>query len=275
MAGKKSTNNNGNTTDREQIKQLKGQLDELEGNSKGGKAVCALVFLLILLLSMGAIGICAKLDVGGLASNVLAPIISDVPGIRNILPKDLQQKSLDELIAEDQITQQAQIAADEAAKAEAEAQKMSEEAAIQQSQAAAEEAAKADVEAQSQAEAAAIQQSQEAEKAAQAQADAKAAEQAAADAKAQQEAEQAAASQAAEEAQAAAEEAALADYVDTYSQMQPKDAATIFDSMMQDKSNLVVKILSNMPSDKRAAILSCMDIDNVARITVLMDKALP
>ena len=246
MAGKKSTNNNGNTTDREQIKQLKGQLDELEGNSKGGKAVCALVFLLILLLSMGAIGICAKLDVGGLASNVLAPIISDVPGIRNILPKDLQQKSLDELIAEDQITQQAQIAADEAAKAEAEAQKMSEEAAIQQSQAAAEEAAKADAEAQSQAEAAAIQQSQEAEKAAQAQADAK-----------------------------AAEEAALADYVDTYSQMQPKDAATIFDSMMQDKSNLVVKILSNMPSDKRAAILSCMDIDNVARITVLMDKALP
>ena len=53
--------------------------------------------------------------------------------------------------------------------------------------------------------------------------------------------------QAAADSEAAAQavadsEAALKDYVDTYASMKPKDAAKVFDSMMPDQTDLVVKI---------------------------------
>lgn len=237
------------------------------------KIVGTLCFIGIILICAIIFGVCAKLDVGGFATNALAPIISDVPGIRNILPANLQEKSLDEIIAQDNINQQMQIASEEAKKAQAEAEKMSEEAAI--------EASKAEAKAQQEAELKAQEKAQAAEEArvkAQEQAKVQAEEQAKAeaDAQAKQEAE-AKAAEAERKAQEdkAAQDEALADYVSTYANMKAQDAAAIFDNMMDGKSSTVVKILANMPADKRAAIMACMDLDNVTQITVLMEKELP
>ena len=78
------------------------------------------------------------------------------------------------------------------------------------------------------------------------------------------------------EAQAAADsEAALKDYVDTYASMKPKDAAKVFDSMMPDQTDLVVKILEQMTPDQRSAILAKMTVTNSVDLTVKMDEQLP
>lgn len=131
-----------------------------------------------------------KLDVGDVASEVLAPVIADVSILRNILPVELQKKNASELAAEQK--QQEAVAAAEAA----------------------EEA----------------------------------------------------------EEEAAEEAKALQDYVDTYSAMKPKEAAKVFDSMMPDQENLVVRMLENLTSDQRAAILSKRSVTNAASLTEKMKK---
>lgn len=60
------------------------------------------------------------------------------------------------------------------------------------------------------------------------------------------------------------------DYVKTYSQMQPKDAAAIFDTMT-DNLGLVADILSNMGTKARADILSEMNAETAARLTEIME----
>ena len=67
----------------------------------------------------------------------------------------------------------------------------------------------------------------------------------------------------------------LADYVKNYSDMKPKDAASVFDGMMPDQMKLVVKILKNMSAEQRSAIISKMNVQNASDITVEMDKELP
>lgn len=239
---KNASEENEKKTDKEKIKEIakkrremQEELDELKGNTAKGKAVCALVFFALIGLLMGAFVGMVKLDVGGVASGALAPVIADVPVLRSILPAELQKKNASELAAE-QKQQEA------AAAAEAE-------------QAAEEEAAEEEAAAEAEAEA----------------------EQAAEEAAAEVDAE-AAAEEDAAEAEAAAEEAAaeeakaLQDYVDTYSAMKPKDAAKVFDSMMPDQEDLVVRILENLTSDQRAAILSKMSIANAAIITEKMQQ---
>lgn len=115
--------------------------------------MCVLVFLAVVLVLLGIFTAMVKLDVGGIASETLAPAIGEVPVLRSILPADLQRQTP---------------------------------------------------------------------------------------------AEQSAAAQA-----AADSEAALKDYVDTYSSMKAKDAAKVFDSMMPDQTDLVVKILEQMKERKR------------------------
>ena len=202
---------NGKKTDKEKIKELaekkkemQQELDELKGKTARGKAVCALVFFVLTALLLGIFMGMVKLDTGGVASEVLAPVIADVPVLRNVLPVELQKKNASELAAE-----QKQQAAAAAAASE---------------QAAKEEAA----------------------------------------------AEAAVATEAAAEEAAAEEAKALQDYVDTYSAMKPKDAAKVFDSMMTDQKDLVVRILENLTSDQRAAILSKMSVANAAILTEKM-----
>lgn len=62
----------------------------------------------------------------------------------------------------------------------------------------------------------------------------------------------------------------MEDYVAAYTAMKPKEAAQIFESMT-DNLALAARILENMDSDSRGKILGAMDKDVAAKITKLMD----
>ena len=62
----------------------------------------------------------------------------------------------------------------------------------------------------------------------------------------------------------------LEDYVRAYSEMKPKEAAAIFESMTDDLE-LVAKILSHMSAENRGSIMGVMDPAIAARLTKLMD----
>lgn len=62
----------------------------------------------------------------------------------------------------------------------------------------------------------------------------------------------------------------LSDYVATYSSMKAKEAAAVFDTMTSDL-DLVAKILGAMSADDRAKILEQMNEENAARLTKMMD----
>lgn len=61
-------------------------------------------------------------------------------------------------------------------------------------------------------------------------------------------------------------------YAQAYSEMKPKQAATIFEGMT-DNLDLVAKILGVMEPDDRGAILGVMDSAVAAKITKIMDPA--
>ena len=62
----------------------------------------------------------------------------------------------------------------------------------------------------------------------------------------------------------------MEDYVAAYSAMKPKEAAQIFEAMT-DNLALAARILENMDSDSRGKILGAMDEEVAAKITKLMD----
>lgn len=70
-------------------KEMKREMQDLKGENKGGKLSAILLFLgligafLLFLIAM------IKTDVGGIGTNVLAPIIKDVPGLNLILPSEV------------------------------------------------------------------------------------------------------------------------------------------------------------------------------------------
>ena len=62
----------------------------------------------------------------------------------------------------------------------------------------------------------------------------------------------------------------IADYVKAYSEMKPKEAAAIFDTMT-DNLDLVAKILENMNAESRGNILAAMNEDTAAKLTEIMN----
>lgn len=62
----------------------------------------------------------------------------------------------------------------------------------------------------------------------------------------------------------------VADYVSTYSSMKAKEVAAVFDTMTSDL-DLVAKILQAMTAENRAKIMEKMNKDNAARLTKMMD----
>lgn len=233
MAANKGQDKKEKNTNKEKIaelkmqkKQMQEELDELNGRTAKGKAMCALICVAVIALLLGGMVAMVKLDVGGFASTTLAPVIADVPVIRSILPKDLQKKTAGEIAAEEQAAQQA---------------------------------AQTDT-------------------ASNAQTDITATEQVTSDTQTTSDTQvadtQTADTQSTEDAQAISD-AALKDYVDTYTNMKPKDAATVFDTMMPDQMLLITKILKEMTPAQRSAILSKMDAQNASDITVEMNKELP
>jgi len=67
-----------------------------------------------------------------------------------------------------------------------------------------------------------------------------------------------------------AEDKEITDYVSIYSQMKPKAAAKIFDEMTDKNSQLVAKILSAMEPDAAAKIMAAMDAAKAATLTKIM-----
>ena len=73
--------------DRDKEKEIdKEEYKELDEEKEGGKGVLALVTVLIIIIWLGIIAILIKTDVGGFGSTVLYPILKDVPYINKILP---------------------------------------------------------------------------------------------------------------------------------------------------------------------------------------------
>ena len=62
----------------------------------------------------------------------------------------------------------------------------------------------------------------------------------------------------------------IQDYAQTYSEMKPKQAASIFEEMTDDL-DLVAKILDQMSAEDRGNILGAMDAEVAARLTRIMD----
>ena len=64
----------------------------------------------------------------------------------------------------------------------------------------------------------------------------------------------------------------LEDYIKTYSNMKPKEAAAIFNTMTDDL-DLVADILINMDAQSRANILGKMDSETAAKVTEIMEPS--
>lgn len=67
-------------------------------------------------------------------------------------------------------------------------------------------------------------------------------------------------------------EAELEEYVQMYSEMKPKQAAAIFDTMTDDLE-LVAKILMEMDSESSAGILGAMNEETAAKLTKIMEPS--
>ena len=229
---------------------MQDQLDELNGRTAKSKAVCVLVFLLVLAALMGTFTGMVKADVGGVASNLLAPAIGNVPVLKNILPKDLQAADPAQTADTADPTQTADMqnaAGTVDSTQTADTQNAAGVADLTQT-------------------AGTVDPTQSA-----------AGTQGTSTTDPTQTAgtQNAAGTSTTDPTQQDTEAAALADYVKTYSDMKPKDAASVFDGMMPDQMKLVVKILKNMSADQRSAILSKMNVQNASDITVEMNKELP
>ncbi len=68
------------------------------------------------------------------------------------------------------------------------------------------------------------------------------------------------------------EDEELEQYISMYSNMKPKQAAAIFDTMTNDL-NLVAKILKAMDADASASILGAMNADTAAKLTKIMEPS--
>ncbi len=66
------------------------------------------------------------------------------------------------------------------------------------------------------------------------------------------------------------EEQEIKDYVSMYSQMKPKAAAAIFDELTKDNAIMLSKILKQMEPDAAAKILAAMQAGNAATLTKIM-----
>lgn len=66
---------------------MAGNVDTLERESGGSRLVTALIAIVIVVIWLVVFGILIKLDVGGIGSNVLYPVLKDVPVINRVLPE--------------------------------------------------------------------------------------------------------------------------------------------------------------------------------------------
>jgi flagellar motility protein MotE (MotC chaperone) len=80
---------------KKRAKELADQEAELDGETTGGGISMVFVTLFIILIWLAILAILVKLDVGGFGSNVLAPVLRNVPVINRILPGDATTETED------------------------------------------------------------------------------------------------------------------------------------------------------------------------------------
>jgi flagellar motility protein MotE (MotC chaperone) len=244
-----------------------GYEDDEEEEKLGGKLVLALVTILIIVIWLAIIAVLIKSDVGGFGSSVLYPIFKDVPYINKILPstndayveseEDTQYRygSIDEAVARIKELEQELDVANSSSKnsnetieeLRAEIEDLStykeEEAAFEAEKEKFYEEVVFSDEAPDINEYKTYYESIDPKNA---------------EVLYKQVVEQITYDDQVEE------------YVKTYTQMQAKDAAAIFDTMTDDLS-LVADILNNMGTKSRADILGKMDTDTAAKLTKIME----
>lgn len=141
-----------------QKKLMNKELDSLNGQTAKGKIVSFFVFLFFMAVMTGILVGMVKLNVGGVADGILAPVIADVPVARSILPKRLQKKNASEIAAEKKAAADAKAA--EKAMKEAEKKAAAEAKATADAQAKAQAQATAEAKKQARAEAKATAKAQ-------------------------------------------------------------------------------------------------------------------
>ncbi|MCI7323808.1 MAG: hypothetical protein MR508_11065, partial [Lachnospiraceae bacterium] len=253
---------------KEKTKKDKNRTEDDEEEKTGGKLVLFLVTLLIVAIWLGIIAILIKSDVGGFGSSVLYPLLKDVPYVNKILPvpegevllpEDTQYafRSLDEAV--DRIKElEAQLEETDTAnqKNKKKIKKLREQ--VEELSTYKEEEAAFEKEKQKFYEEVVF--SDEAPDINEYKAYYESIDPKNAEVLYKQVVEQ------------TTYDDKVADYVKTYSQMKPKEAAAVFDTMTDDLG-LVADILMNMGTAQRAAILGKMNAETAAKLTKIMEPS--
>ena len=244
-----------------------GTTDEFEEESGGGKAAVVFVTLMIIVIWIAILAVLIHFDVGGFGSTVMQPILKDVPYVNKILPKTEEEetktkedskypyKTVDEAVAyikelEKELADAKESNSEnDAYVADLEAQAAQWKEYKDNEQKFEEEKAKFYKEVVFSDQAPDINEHKKYYESI----DPQNAENLYKQVVEQQE-----------------KDDDMSDYVKAYSQMKPKQAAAIFDTMT-DNLELVAKILSAMKADARGDILGNMKTDTAAKVTKLME----
>ena len=244
-----------------------GTTDEFEEESGGGKAAVVFVTLMIIVIWIAILAVLIHFDVGGFGSTVMQPILKDVPYVNKILPKTEEEetktkedskypyKTVDEAVAyikelEKELADAKESNSEnDAYVADLEAQAAQWKEYKENEQKFEEEKAKFYKEVVFSDQAPDINEYKKYYESI----DPQNAENLYKQVVEQQK-----------------KDDDMSDYVKAYSQMKPKQAAAIFDTMT-DNLELVAKILSAMKADARGDILGNMKTDTAAKVTKLME----
>lgn len=244
-----------------------GTTDEFEEESGGGKAAVLFVTLMIIVIWLAILAVLIHFDVGGFGSTVMQPILKDVPYVNKILPKTEEEetktkedskypyKTVDEAVAyikelEKELADAKESNSEnDAYVADLEAQAAQWKEYKENEQKFEEEKAKFYKEVVFSDQAPDINEYKKYYESI----DPQNAENLYKQVVEQQE-----------------KDDDMSDYVKAYSQMKPKQAAAIFDTMT-DNLELVAKILRAMKADARGDILGNMKTDTAAKVTKLME----
>ena len=239
-----------------------------EESSVGGKIAVFFVTLIIFIIWLAIILLLIKWDVGGFGSGVLGPVLKDVPYVNRILPDSVTEEQTTEDTAymfdsmEDAVNRIKEL---EVQLAQAQNTQTSDAEYIAQLEGQAAELAKyrqeeAQFEAEKQKFYEEVVFGESAPDIKEYMAFYESIDPANAEIIYRQVAQQQAVN------------AELEEYVKTYSQMKPKEAATIFNTMTNDLQ-LVADILTNMDAQSRANILGKMDSETAAKVTEIMQPS--
>ncbi len=236
---------------------------EEEGEEGGGKLIIAIVTVVIIIIWLAIFALLIKLDVGGFGSTVLSPILKNVPYINKILPSDSTASgdaseygysSLAEAIEQIKLLE-SELDSANATNSDLESQIAALQAEVSRlSVYESEQAEFEELRAQFYEE---VIFSDEAPDIEEYQKYYESID------------EENAAALYKQVIQQEETDEEVEDYAATYSSMKPANAASLMEEMT-DNLDLVAKILENMDTESRAAILDAMDAEFAATITKLM-----